>query len=281
MANKQSARLKALGINAVLNIAHRGARAFAPENTLAAFAKAKLFGCQMFELDVRFSKDRELMVHHDESLMRCTDVQLKFPALSHYDFADFTVAQLSQLDAGSWYTQQLLLPANQRQAFMQTLAAEEIAPFISAEDIAYYQSGVVKIPTLKQALELAQAMQMLVNIELKTKQAFDTTLADAVVKLVKALDMEQRVLISAFEHEQLRRVRQLNATIAIGVLTNQALQNPSSYCHALDADAYHPNGYREDPVTGGRILDVTGFSAVRQNGQGVNVWTCNRQTDMY
>jgi hypothetical protein len=36
----------------VLNIAHRGARVFAPENTLAAFRKAQIFGCQMFEIDV-------------------------------------------------------------------------------------------------------------------------------------------------------------------------------------------------------------------------------------
>jgi hypothetical protein len=33
---------------AVFNIAHRGARAFAPENTLVSFAKARHFGCPMF-----------------------------------------------------------------------------------------------------------------------------------------------------------------------------------------------------------------------------------------
>ena len=111
---------------AVLNIAHRGARAFAPENTLAAFAKAKTFGCRMFELDVRLSLDGELMVHHDDQLLRCTDVQAKFPDRNRYDIWDFTCDELSRLDAGRWYIAQLLLPGPQRQAFLQTLTEDEL-----------------------------------------------------------------------------------------------------------------------------------------------------------
>ncbi|MEQ1638373.1 MAG: glycerophosphodiester phosphodiesterase family protein [Methylococcales bacterium] len=280
MSNLPAGRLKNTPASAVLNIAHRGARAFAPENTLAAFAKAKQFGCGMFELDVRLSKDGELIVHHDESLSRCTDVQSKFPELNNYELANFTYAQLSQLDAGSWYIQQLLLPAGQRQEFLQTLTDAEIAQFVSPEDITYYQSGAVGLPTLSQALELAQSMHMLVNIELKTQQAFDTTLPDAVVNLVKAIGMEQQVIISAFEHEQLRRVRHLNQDIAVGVLTGEALDDPIGYCRALDADAYHPGCYRENAETGVRNLDLTGLSMLRQNGLAVNVWTCNRTVDM-
>lgn len=104
-----SPRLTETRASEVLNIAHRGARAYAPENTLLSFAKAKTLGCQMVELDVQLSKDGVVMVHHDPSLTRCTDVQAKFPGLKSYDLADFTVAQLSQLDAGSWYVQQLAL----------------------------------------------------------------------------------------------------------------------------------------------------------------------------
>ena len=74
MLNLYSHRMLVKVPAGVLNIAHRGARAFAPENTLAAFRKAKRLGCQMFEIDVRMSKDGELIVHHDEQLTRCTDV---------------------------------------------------------------------------------------------------------------------------------------------------------------------------------------------------------------
>ena len=102
----------------VLNIAHRGARAFAPENTLAAFEKSKTFGCQMFEMDVRLSKDGELVVYHDEQLTRCTDIKAKFPGRSSYYVRDFTYDELRTLDAGSWYIEQLLLPGSQRQEFL-------------------------------------------------------------------------------------------------------------------------------------------------------------------
>jgi glycerophosphoryl diester phosphodiesterase len=101
----------------VLNVAHRGGRAFAPENTLAAFEKAKTFGCPMFEMDVHMSKDGELVVHHDDQLTRCTDVKARFPGRSAYYVSDFTYDELCMLDAGSWYVEQLSLSANRRQAF--------------------------------------------------------------------------------------------------------------------------------------------------------------------
>jgi glycerophosphoryl diester phosphodiesterase len=78
----------------IFNIAHRGARAFAPENTLPAFEKAKTFDCEMFELDVHMSGDGELIVHHDDDLTRCTDVVAKFPERSSYYVSDFTYEEL-------------------------------------------------------------------------------------------------------------------------------------------------------------------------------------------
>ncbi|MBR3603146.1 MAG: hypothetical protein IKL48_00380 [Elusimicrobiaceae bacterium] len=48
--------------------AHRGASAFAPANSLAAFAKAREMGCVCYELDVHLSKDGHLVIHHDYNL---------------------------------------------------------------------------------------------------------------------------------------------------------------------------------------------------------------------
>lgn len=105
----------------VLNIAHRGARAFAPENTMAAFKKARDLNCSMIEVDVHRSKDGELVVHHDDQLMRCTDVKVKFPGRSSYYVSEFEFNELSTLDAGSWYVEQLLLAPSNRQPFLQGL----------------------------------------------------------------------------------------------------------------------------------------------------------------
>ena len=49
-------------------IAHRGASAYAPENTLAAFRKAAALGADMWEIDIRVTADDRMVVHHDAAL---------------------------------------------------------------------------------------------------------------------------------------------------------------------------------------------------------------------
>lgn len=268
----------------VLNIAHRGARAFAPENTLAAFEKSQTFGCQMFEIDVRMSKDGELVVHHDEQLTRCTDAKAKFPGRSSYHVSDFTYDELRVLDAGSWYVEQLSLPGAQRQEFLQTLTTEELAEFVSHQDYALYVSGAIRIPTLKQTLEFAKDTGLMVNIELKTRTQMDSELVNAVVKLVEFMGIDHRVLISSFDHEQLMKVRQLTKNIAIGVLTADRLQNPVEFLQLLDADAYNLGRYRDYDAIGFNSLDgkqyLSEINNVRKGGCNVNVWTCNDKDEM-
>lgn len=53
--------------------AHRGASAYAPENTLEAFALAMEMGADGIELDVQLTKDGELVVIHDETIDRVSD----------------------------------------------------------------------------------------------------------------------------------------------------------------------------------------------------------------
>jgi glycerophosphoryl diester phosphodiesterase len=76
----------------VMVIAHRGFSGEAPENTLAAFRKAIEVGSDMLELDVHLSKDKEIVVIHDENLERVTNGQGKV--------TDFTLKDLKKLDAG-------------------------------------------------------------------------------------------------------------------------------------------------------------------------------------
>ena len=76
-------------------IGHRGFPAEYPENTLAAFQAAVAAGAIMIELDVMLSRDRKLVVIHDDTLERTTN--------GHGAVADFRLKELKQLDAGSWY----------------------------------------------------------------------------------------------------------------------------------------------------------------------------------
>ena len=75
-------------------IGHRGYPAKYPENTLAAFEAAIEAGAIMIELDVMLSRDRKVVVIHDATLDRTTN--------GKGNVADFTLAELKQLDAGSW-----------------------------------------------------------------------------------------------------------------------------------------------------------------------------------
>lgn len=63
--------------NDFLVIAHRGASAYEPENTFAAFNKAIAMGADALELDIRRSKDRIPVVIHDEDLKRIAGIDRK------------------------------------------------------------------------------------------------------------------------------------------------------------------------------------------------------------
>lgn len=76
-------------------IAHRGASAYAPENTMTAFLKAVELGFDYIEFDVRMSKDEELVVIHDPKVDRTTN--------GEGQVHDFTARELKNLDAGAWY----------------------------------------------------------------------------------------------------------------------------------------------------------------------------------
>jgi glycerophosphoryl diester phosphodiesterase len=281
---KNSLRRGASAPTRVWNIAHRGARAFAPENTICAFEKAHTFGCEMFEVDVHCSKDGELIVHHDDQLTRCTDAAVQFPGRESYFVSDFTCAELKRLDAGSWFVKELAKRHNKRQPFLQIATAAELRRQVSKEDRALYASGEIRIPTLEEALQVGQRTGMMVNIELKSLPRMYPGFAEAVVALVARMGMEERVLISSFDHEQLRAVRRLNPDIATGVVTSNRLARPGDYLGMLDADVYNPGCYGEYDSLGfgsltGRI-DPSSIEQVRAAGGGVHVWTCNDKDQM-
>jgi len=92
------------------NIAHRGASAYAPEHTLAAYRLALTMKANFVEPDLQVTKDGVLICMHDTSLERTTNVKKVFPNRSRdikgkkqWLVADFTLAEIKQLDAGSWF----------------------------------------------------------------------------------------------------------------------------------------------------------------------------------
>lgn len=84
------------------NIAHRGASHVAPENTLAAVRLAARLGADLVEVDVQRTRDGALVLMHDVTLRRTTNVEEVFPRRTPWRVADFTYDELLRLDAGSW-----------------------------------------------------------------------------------------------------------------------------------------------------------------------------------
>ncbi len=74
--------------------AHRGAMDTHPENTIAAFEEAIRLKAQMIEFDVRMTKDKQLVILHDETVDRTTNGVGRIE--------DLTFDQVRRLDAGSW-----------------------------------------------------------------------------------------------------------------------------------------------------------------------------------
>ncbi|MBM7623246.1 glycerophosphodiester phosphodiesterase [Sporohalobacter salinus] len=79
----------------MLKIGHRGAAGLAPENTESAFQKALKLNLDMVELDVQFSKDKELVVFHDYNLKRIAGIDM--------EVSDLSLKKLKQIDIGSWF----------------------------------------------------------------------------------------------------------------------------------------------------------------------------------
>lgn len=76
-------------------IAHRGASAYTPENTMIAFTKAALLGIKWLEFDVMLSAGNETIIFHDETLERTTN--------GHGNVGQYSYDYLRTLDAGAWF----------------------------------------------------------------------------------------------------------------------------------------------------------------------------------
>lgn len=83
-------------------VAHRGASAHAPENTLAAVRRAVDDGADLVEVDVQRTADGVLVVVHDATLRRTTDARRRLPGRAPWRVADLTYAEVRELDAGAW-----------------------------------------------------------------------------------------------------------------------------------------------------------------------------------
>lgn len=238
-----------------LRIAHRGYRACAPENTLCAFAMS-LGRSPMIELDVRLSKDGEVVVFHDASLARTSNAEQLAGALGlvSLEVGDWQLAQLRRLDIGGW--------------------------FLAADPFGMLGRGLVdraalaaampqRILTLKEVLAWALATGMALNIEIKQLgiPRQDRLLVDAVLDQVRAAGAVSQVLLSSFGPDTLRLCHRLAPEIGSAALQEGA-HPPDlvAYLQSMGACAYHPHQ---------ALVDAALVRTLRAADLHVNVFTVN------
>jgi glycerophosphoryl diester phosphodiesterase len=242
----------------ILNIAHRGARSLAPENTLAAARKALEIGADMWELDVALSADGEIVVLHDDTLERTSNVAEIFPGRAPWRIHEFTLEEIRRLDFGSWFVQ--------KDPFGQ-IAAGQVTP---AELQSYTGEPA---PTLRQALEITRQNNWSVNVEIKdvSRTPGDAIIVEKVAGLVKEMEMTNRVIISSFNHTYLQQSKQVAPEISTAALVSWPNFAPAHLLRRLGAQSYHPDA---------NLILPGSIRRLRNAGFGVNIWTVNDQAVM-
>lgn len=246
--------------NGALNIAHRGFRSIAPENTLIAARKAHESGADMWELDVQLSRDGVPVVFHDDTLERTTDVTQRpeYDPRRPWPVHAFDLSELKGLDAGSWFVK---TDPFGRIAAGQ-VASVELDSYIGAE-----------IPTLEEALILTRDLNWRVNVEIKDlkDQPGHDRVVQMVASLVNRLGMSDRVLYSSFNPDYVRELGRLAPDNVRAVLVEDRVEDPVGLVRDAGAQAYHPAAW---------VIDPSDIIGLKRQGVMVNVWTLNLEKDI-
>lgn len=216
----------------VKNIAHRGFSGKYPENTLLAFKMAcETPGCDGIELDVQLTKDGVCVVIHDEKIDRT--------CLNGTGFVkDYTYEELKKFD------------------------------------VSYIYAGQCEpqhIPTLREYFELVKEYDIVTNIELKTSVFEYPEIEQKVYDIVQEFGVQDKVIISSFNHCTIKKVKEICPDIKCGLLTESWLLNVGDYVKAAGMECFHPCYYSLHEET---------VAEIKAQGVEINTWTVNEEEDI-
>jgi glycerophosphoryl diester phosphodiesterase len=157
-----------------LVFAHRGGAGLAPENTLAAFDQGVASGADGLELDVRLSRDGIVVVHHDRTLDRTTN--LRGPV------SNATAEELARADAGHH--------------------------FVRGDERPFRGLGL-GVPTLASVLARYRDHRLIVEMKQNSP-----ALARAVIETIRRADAVDRVCLGSFGLRVVRAARALDSAVA-------------------------------------------------------------------
>lgn len=194
-----------------INYAHRGASAYAPENTMRAFRLGVELGANGIETDIRRTKDGVPVLYHDDDLFRLTGVEKRI--------ADLTYGELSGIPIQS--------PDRREAGF---------------------------VPTLKEFLGFAKEHPVFLALELK-----DDGLESDVLHEVSVFGLKDRSVITSFQPERLRNVKNTDPAQQVGLLTDAITDDTIRTLKAIGAEQICPRASLLSPELV-RSLHAEGFS---------------------
>ena len=197
-----------------LRVAHRGASARAPENTLAAFREAIRLGADAIELDVQLSADGVPMVIHDDTVDRTTN--------GHGAVAAITSRDLRRLDAGAW--------------FSSRFRGERIPTLEEALEFARGRCGLnieIKAPPA--------AGRKSVRAVRRPAGGGPDAIARAVAQAVARTGFRDLLVVSSFSGQALQSARAAMPTVHLGFLASRSLRGVRAVHRRVRLFAVHPH----------------------------------------
>lgn len=229
-------------IPAIDVVAHRGSSGAAPENTLAAVRLAIAQKSDVVENDVQRTSDGELVIMHDVTLARTTDVEQVFPDRAPWNVGDFTLAEIKQLDAGSW--------------FAPEFAGERVPTLAEWVGAVGDRAGMLLEP---KAPELYPGIEVDLDKELRSLPAFNRAL------------QRDRVVVQSFNHLWLRAYKDRAPDVPVGLLYGS---RPT----AADIAVAATWAQQVNPALG--AVDEATVDQIHAQGMEAHVWTVNAGQDM-
>jgi glycerophosphoryl diester phosphodiesterase len=219
---------------------HRGGAGIAPENTMTAFDRGVALGVDGLELDVRLSKDGIVVVLHDPTVDRTTN--LAGPV------GRFTADELARADA-AWH-------------------------FRAAAD-ATFRGQAIGVPTLGAVLRRFRDVRIIVELKENTRE-----LARAVVDLLRAHDAEDRVCVGSFGRRALWEVRSMDRAVATSAAREEVRWALYRSWLRWPVTRASYDGFQVPERSGTtRVISKRFISAAHRGGLGVQVWTVDSIAD--
>jgi glycerophosphoryl diester phosphodiesterase len=220
-------------------IAHRGASAYRPEHTLAAYRLAIDMGADFIEPDLVSTKDRVLVDRHENEISATTDVATR------PEFANRRKTKVVDgVSLTGWFTEDFTL------AELKTLRAIERIPLLRPANTAF--NGLYQVPTLQEVIDLAKREGVGIYPETKHPTYFDSiglSLEEPLVRTLRANGLDRPnadVFVQSFEVSNLQALsRQIKVPL---VQLTSATGRPYDFTAKGDprtyADLTTPSGLR-------------------------------------